>query len=533
MTDFAGAGTLARLIVRRDRLRLPLWIYAIAGLPLLSAVSLRGLYPTVVERLAFGDTIRANGSFRALDGQVYDASSVGGLTAWRALGISATLAALMSVLTVVRHTRAEEESGRTELVAAGVVGRNAALSATLLVVAGVNGIAGLVIALGMIGLGTPVAGSIAFGVAVTLAGLAFAAVAAVAAQIPDSSRAANGIGCAALAFAFLLRAAGDGGGDADHTGWSAWLSPIGWAQQVRPYAQERWWLFALSLAFIAVLVSAAYALVARRDVGSGLRAARLGPADAVPSLRSPLALAWRQQRGSLIGWSIGFLVVGVALGASAGGVGSLLESSSQIKDVVDKLGSSGGPASGYLSVVFGICGIVAAAYCVQAALRLRSEETGMRAEPLLATTVTRFRWMASHLVLALVGTAVVLVAAGFGAGVARGIATGDAGELPRLIGAALGQWPAAAVLGGAAAAVFGLWPRATTLAWGLVALAAVLTLFGPLLRLGQPILDVSPFTHTPKLPGDVAAPLPIVALVVVAGVLAAVGFGAFQRRDVG
>jgi ABC-2 type transport system permease protein len=204
-----------------------------------------------------------------------------------------------------------------------------------------------------------------------------------------------------------------------------------------------------------------------------------------------------------------------------------------MRQAIDKLGAAGGPSAAFLSAVFGICGIVAAAYAVAAALRLRSEETGLRAEPLLATSVTRARWMGSHIVLVLVGTAVVLGAAGLGAGVAYGIATNDAGQVPRMIGDALAQWPAAAVIGGAAAAVFGLWPRATSAAWGVLAAAAAVTLFGPLLRLGRTVLSISPFAHAPKLPGGAVTALPIVALMVVAAALTAAGFAAFQRRDIG
>jgi putative exporter of polyketide antibiotics len=57
-------------------------------------------------------------------------------------------------------------------------------------------------------------------------------------QLVENAGAANSIAVAALAY--LARAAGDAGqGD---LWWLSWASPIGWAQQIRPFAGERWWI---------------------------------------------------------------------------------------------------------------------------------------------------------------------------------------------------------------------------------------------------------------------------------------------------
>ncbi|HEY9483316.1 MAG TPA: ABC transporter permease, partial [Micromonosporaceae bacterium] len=275
MTAYAGVPTLVKLIGRRDRIRLAVWIYAIAALIAATAYSFRGLYHTVAAREAFGASIRANATLLALDGPLFDSSSTGGLTAWRFAGFAAVIAAMASVFTVIRHTRAEEESGRLELVGAGVVGRFASITAALSVAAGLNVAAGALVAVVMVVLGTPAAGSIALGAGIAGAGIAFAGIAAVCAQFTEGSRPAIGAALSILAVTFVFRAAGD----ASHRGgvsWLSWLSPIGWAQQIRPYANERWWVLALSPGLGIVAAMCAYALVGRRDVGAGLRPARLG-----------------------------------------------------------------------------------------------------------------------------------------------------------------------------------------------------------------------------------------------------------------
>ena len=534
MTPFAGTGTLARLVIRRDRIRLTVWVYAIAATMAATASSFHSLYPTEASRLAFARTIEATPTLLALDGPVFNGATIGGLTAWRFAGIAAVLAALMSVLTVVRHTRAEEEAGRTELVGAGVVGRFAPITAVLAVIAATNVVVGGLVALLLTLLGTGATGAIALGAGLAAAGISFAAIAAVAAQIPEGSRAANGIAVGTLAATFLLRAIGDAarGG---RLAFLSWLSPIGWTQQVRPYADERWWVLALAAGFSVLLVGVAYRLVARRDMGAGLRPTRLGPARAVASLRTPLALAWRQHRGPLLGWGIGFLLAGLAFGSAAKGIGSLINTSKQLRQIIDRLGGSGFLSDTFLATVLGIVALVASAYAIQGVLRARGEETALRVEVLLATPVRRVAFASGHVALALAGAAVLLLAAGFGAGLAYGISVHDVGgQLGRVIGAALAQWPAAVIPAGVAVALFGLAPRAAAgTAWGLLGAFALLGQLGPILRVAQSVMDVSPFTHTPKLPGGPVAALPFVAMSVVALALTALGLASFRRRDIG
>ena len=200
----------------------------------------------------------------------------------KTIAFGALLVALFTSVLVVRHTRAEEDSGRLELMSAAVLGRYAPLAAALAVAVGASVVLGGVTAVALIATGLPVAGSVAFGLTWACAGTAFAAVAAVAAQLTDRARTATGSAVAVLGCAYLLRAIGDSAGGAT---WVSWLSPIGWAQQIRPYGGNRWVVAALPLTFAAVLVGVAVLLTDRRDLGAGLLPARPGAASAAPGLR--------------------------------------------------------------------------------------------------------------------------------------------------------------------------------------------------------------------------------------------------------
>ena len=285
----------------------------------------------------------------------------------------------------------------------------------------------------------------------------FTAVAAVTAQVADAARSARGLAIGVLGVAYLLRAVGDSAGAAG-PGWLTWLSPIGWAELIRSFGVIRWWILALPLLTTVALGIAAALLAARRDYDAGLLPRRPGPARAPETLRSPLGLAWRLQRATLISWVIGALSYGVIIGSAAKGITGLL-GSAEIRRILARLGGTAALTNAYLAAIMSFTGLIAAGYAISAVLRLRSEETDQRADPLLATGVTRTSWGLSHLTIAAAGTILILAAAGLGTGLGYALRSpGSGSETAELVGAGLSQVPAALVIAGIAAALFGLPP---------------------------------------------------------------------------
>jgi ABC-2 type transport system permease protein len=525
VNPLTGTRALARLALRLDRVRLTVWVLGLSVLPMATAANYLKLYPTEADLQAVSGVL-ANPSLVALSGPLFGVS-IGGLTTWKIGVTEFILVGLMSLLTVVRHTRTEEETGRLELIRATVIGRYAPLTAALLVTALANLAIAVLIALGLLAIGLPVAGSVALGVATGLAGILFAAVAAAAAQLTESARAATGIASAVLGGTYLLRAVGDTGPT-----WLSWLSPIGWALHLRPYAGERWWVAALFVVVAAIFVTVGYALAGRRDLGAGLLPDRPGPATASPGLRSPLALAWRLHRGLLLGWTVGLALTGAVMGGAAAGIGDLKSPNQQLTDILTRMGGRSGLTDAFLAAIFGITGMVATAYAVQATLRLRQEESSGRVEALLATRVGRLRWATSHLVFALLGTALLLAVSGVAGGLVYGAQVHDiGGQVGRLLGAAMVQLPAAWVLAGFSTALIGLAPRRSALAWAALILSVLLVELGALFGLNQWIVDLTPFAHVPKLPGSAFTVTPILWLTVIAVALSAAGLAGLRRRD--
>jgi ABC-2 type transport system permease protein len=529
----AGAGELARLALRRDRIMLLVWIYALTAIALSGGYGVKLVYKTAASRVSVAASVHSTPALGFLYGQLHG-DSLGALIAWRYLAYAALGAALMSIFLVVRHTRADEETGRLELVGSTAVAHHAPLAVAIMVATVANLIVFALTAVVLTVSGLPLTGAIAFGLAEAGCGLAFAGVSAVAAQVSGTARGARGIAIAALGLIFLLRGVGDSG--ASHgLSWLTWLSPIGWAELVRPFEGDRWWVLALPALALLTAIGLAFVLAARRDQGAGLVQPRPGPATAGPLLSGPAGLSWRLQRGTLAGWTAGFLVGGLAIGVVTKSIGKLVGSSAGVTHAIDKVGGQPALANAYLAACMSLIGLVAAAYAVSAVARLRADEEAGRDEALLAAPVSRLRWGGSHLVIATIGTAVVLVAGGLGVGLASGIASSDAStQVPRLIGAGLAQLPAALALASVAAATVGVLPKqSAAVGWTVLAICGFIGVFGPAVNLSQAVLDISPFAHVPKLPGGAFSIAPLLWLSAAAAALAAVGLAGLRHRDVG
>jgi polyether ionophore transport system permease protein len=528
----AGTGVLTRLAFRRDRFALPAVVYVIVVAVTGTAYTFKRLYPTAAGRAALAATGESNAALRFLYGRL-DGSSIGSLTTWR-YGIWAGIfAALMAIFVVIRHTRTDEEAGRLELVGSLAVGRNAALVAALLTAVSVNVAAALLLCVTLPLVGLPAAGSAALALGIGACGLAFAGIAAVAAQLAASARAARGIALGALGVAFVLRGVGDAGSGG--LSWLSWASPLAWIQLARPFAAERWWVLCLPLAVFALGVALAFWLAARRDLGVGLVPDRPGRATASRLLSDAFGLAWRLQRGALLGWVVGYAFTFAASGAAGKGIGQLLGTSSALEHELTRLGGQAVIVDAYLAALMLLAGMVASAYATSAVLRLRSEETDGTGEEVLATATGRIRWALSHISIAVVGAALLLAVAGVAAGLGYGLSTGSVGtQVTRMLGAGMAQLPASLAVAAVAVLLFGLLPGACVAgSWTVVGLAVAIELFGRALQVSHWVLDISPFTHVPRLPGGTVTAPPLVWTCLAGLALVAVGLRGFRRRDIG
>jgi ABC-2 type transport system permease protein len=526
-SELVGTIPLVGGIVRRDRVRILLWTGGIVALTAASAASVEGIYPTAADLQRAAALVDGNAVAIAFNGPVQGLGTLGGRIAFEVGAFTMVLVGLMNLFTISRNTRAEEESGRLELLRATSVGRHAPAAAALLVVGGMNVATGVGLTLTFLALDLPLAGSLSFGLSVTAVGLVFAGVSVVTAQVTENTRVASGLAGLAVGIAYALRAVGDVG-----DGTLSWLSPIGWGQKLRPFAGEQWWPLLVPLAFVAGCLWSAGMLASHRDLGAGLVPPRAGPATAEPGLGRPVGLAVRLLRGTAIAWGAGVLALGLVYGSVADEADEFLEDLDEsIREMIARSGADF--VDSFLGTTLLVLALVGSGFAVQAALRLRTEETALRAEPILATPVSRQRWATTHLAVALGGSAAVLAAGGLGLGGAYAVAVGDPGKVPALVGAALTYLPATGVLIGLTAALFGVLPRAAMAMWGVLIACFVVGFFGELLDLPGWLTDLSPFEHTPLVPAEAVDARPLLGLGSVALVLGAAGLWGLRSRDIG
>ncbi|HSP52530.1 MAG TPA: hypothetical protein VLO00_06510 [Cryobacterium sp.] len=534
---------LLRLRIRRDRVQLPIWIAVFFGLAAFVVVAVDSSFGTSVERQALMRIAVGSPTILIFRGepQGADADAVAFFLIFAFL---ATLVAFMSTFLAVRHTRAEEESGRSELIAATPAGRLMPLLATALHGIGAALAAGLAVTLGLLASGLAGSGSITTGAAVAGTGIAFLGVGLLAGQVMRTSRGANGLGAALIGLAYTLRAFGDAGGTPSTDGlslssaWPSWLSPIGWGQQTQAFTTNRPAPLLLDLALAAVLFAVVVLLQSRRDLGSSLIGERPGPANAPRTLSGSFGLAWRLQRAPMVGWALAGLAFGVLAGTLGETVVELVESSPQIGEALARM--AGGRASimdQFTDTIFGLVGVIAAAAAMQAMIRLRQEEANGSAELLLALPFRRGRWIADYLVVGTVAITLVLLVAtgGAAAGLAASSEASSADTADRMASAAtsgVAQAPAALLVLAIAALLVAYVPRLSTgLSWGVLLGAAFISEFGRLFGLPDWLLNLSPFTHTPTIGAadvDWSGAWWMLGLALAGAVLAGAGI---RRRD--
>ena len=527
-SSVTGVGHLLRLILRRDRVRLPLWLVGLGGSIVASALAVPPLYDTPEKVAGYARTVGTSPVSYLMSGRQAGLDTLGGIVANEISQVAQLGVCLMVVFLVVRHTRAEEESGRAELLRSTVLGRHAATLAGLVygIVAAL--LLGAITSISMLAADLPVGGSLTYGVGLALLGVAYTAITLVAVQVSTSARGALGLAGAAVAVGYLVRGVG-----AMQDNALVWLSPFGWAQGMNAFGDERWWPALLLLVFTALLLALAVRLMAHRDFGGGLLATRPGPARASRLLDTPFGLATRLQRGLLIGWAVGLFLLGMLYGAVIPTVPDLIESNPEMADVVGASGQAAEDAliDAFLGYIYLFMALIACGFIVASVLRLGTEEEVGRAEVVLATPVSRTSWMAATTALALVAAVKLTILMGLGLAVGYGLASGEWDQVLTQVVGQLAYLPGTLVVGGLAAALFGLLPRGTGIAWTAVALIALQVVLGQLLQLPDAVQAISPFWHLAAFPVDDFEVVPYVSLLLLTAALVAAGLWGYRRRD--
>jgi ABC-2 type transport system permease protein len=357
--------------------------------------------------------------------------------------------------------------------------------------------------------------------ALTTTGWVFTAVTAVAAQVMLTTGATYGVTGGVIGVTFFLRGVGDAG-----AGALSWLSPIGWGQATRPYADERWWPLALPVATTAVLLGLAMWLHGRRDHGAAVWSTR-APRDTDEELH-PWGLVWRLQRGTVVGWSTALFLLGLGYGALAESADGIVGDTDFAKQVF-----AGGttPSHGFLGTVVLLLALLAAAAGVMVTSRPDAEERSGRLDHLLAGPLSRLRWSLQHTIVALVAVVSALAAAGLGTGLGHALTVQDGGAVLPPVAAALSYLPAVLVVTALARLAHGLSGSPAAVGWGVLAWCAFVGMFAGLMDLPRLLTGLSPFDHVATMPVENFSAAPWAVLWAVALAIGVTAQCLLVRRD--
>lgn len=524
--------------VRRDRVQLPIWILGAAALAAAADSGVSASYATEADRVSILALSLAHPVILLFRG-LPSGPAEGAFIAFQIMPWLALLAALMSAFLAVRHTRADEELGRAELVAATAAGRAVPLAATIAHGLVANIALGGLVSLAFVLPGLPVRGSVLVGAAAASVGLAFLGMGLLAAQLVGSARAANSLSMIVLLVTFLLAGIGNALGTPSddllrlRSSWLTWLSPFGWAESSRPYDEDTWAPILLCVALGAALIAVSAALQATRDLGGSLVAVRPARGEARPALASGLALIWRQSSGSVLGWAIGGAITGLLSTSLSAVVDQAGGSNPAVAEVLSALAGQGSLAEGALTSFFIMLGVLAACCAVQTVARARQEETRGTAELLLAAPMSRVHWCIDHLIVGFGAIVLIAVAADAGAGLGLLASRGGADLFRDVLVLSAGQVIAASVFLVATALLFVVAPRlAVPAGWSLLGLGVMLGLFGPLFGLPGSLTRVSPFAAAPVVSNGAVQANGVSWLVGVMLIGAAVSIALMRRREI-
>lgn len=557
--NFENSIKLTRFILRRERKTSMIWILVLAAVVV-------GLVAGMYNAIAAPDraaliAMFENPALVAMMGPNFavGTNSFGALYTTLMLLMTAVTVGIMNVFLIVRHTRADEERGRYEVLRSLPSGRLSNLNAAMLAAVLINFVLAAVVGFGMFAVGDLsmcLNGSLLWGASLGAVGLVFAAFAALFCQLSSNSRGAVGYSLALMGFFYLLRAPGDMNPDLEIV---SQISPLGLVLRTRAYADNNWLPILVLLAIAAVVTIAAYRLNAIRDIDQGIIPAKPGRAEGSALLRSSYGFAFHLLKVSLIVWLLSMFAFAASYGTVLGEVDAFIAGNEMYQqlmlgpagvefvaeaglsaDEITEMLRAAVAAQGFTlpelfaATINNIMAMFALVPLLLFILKVKSEEKDIRAELLLATPMGRCKYLAGYALIAFVAALLIPLALSFGIWTAGQSMMPNPDDLTLgfLLRGNFAYVPAQWAMIGLAIFMIGWLPKAVGVIWAYFALAFLLMFFGRMEIFPAWTQRLSPFGWIPLLPIEELTVLPLAGLSLIAAVLTIAGFRFYKKRDI-
>ncbi|UOQ48891.1 ABC transporter permease [Gracilibacillus caseinilyticus] len=526
---FHRLSSLLYLKWRQSWLASFIWTVSLVAVTVVVASAFTELFKSDQERNALSQTME-NPAMTAMVGPGYglDDYTNGAMMAHEMLLFTAIVFAIMSILLITKLTRKEEEEGKFELIRSLPVGRLSSLSSAVILVSALNIFIGAVIAVSLsVGNldGFSVEGSVLYGFTLAAAGLVFTGVAAVVAQLTETSRSTLGLSIGIMLIAYLVRAIGDVSNET-----LSRISPLGLILRTEVYVNNYWWPVMFTVLIYIILTLLAFYLHSYRDVGAGLLPSKPGRKEASKLLRSPLGLILRLQRTTIISWLVALLLLGISYGSIFGDIESFFEGNDMLQQL---LGDSTEytMTEQFTTLLMVIMSIFATIPAVISFLKIRGEEKKERNDHLLTTGISRHKLFYYYLGIAIVIGIAGLFIAIYGLWASSVTVMEEPIPLTNLIKAGFSYIPAMLSIIMLATVLYGLLPKWTSLVWAYVVFSFFTVYLGGLMDIPEWLSNLSSFAHIPQIPVEdfAATPLIIITIISIAGIIC--GQVAYRNRD--
>ncbi|MFV0363669.1 MAG: ABC transporter permease [Suipraeoptans sp.] len=532
--NFARSSILSRFILKRDKIRLIIWIFFLT-------LFLVGFVPIFKDIFSVDNPIERqvtvemmqNPAMIAIVGPVYGATNytTGAMYGNFMLVFSAIFTAIMSIMIVVRHTRHDEELGRLELIKSLPVGKLSNLASAMIVTVITNALLAILVGVGMYILredGMDLRGCMIFGVGIAVCGIFFGVVAAIMCQITANGRTANALSYMVLIVLYLLR----GVGDVSETEAVSMISPLGLVLRTKNFVEDNWWPIVVIVIISIVLMILAFYLAARRDMDAGLIPERAGKRHAGRMLSSPYGLALRLLRMTIIIWVISIFVLAAMYASVFGDLDSFISNNAMLSGMLDQ--NAGYTATDqFMSLLMVIMTLISMIPVVASIGRIAGEEKRGYATHLFSGSVSRSSQLTAYLIPAIILCAVlqVVTAIGFWS-VGSVVAPDSTPSLETFMISAMSYVPAMLVVIGLSVFIVGFIPKRVSLSYMYLGYSFFVVYIGTLAKLPQVLQDITPFGHVPQYPIEDLEAMPLVVMTCIAAVLCIAGYIGYRRRDI-
>ena len=527
---FSNTLGLTRFILRRDRLRLILWLVMLSGfviglVPVFSDVILKG-----AEKSQMAEMMK-NPAIIAMVGPAYGEADfhTGAAFANFMLVFCVMAAAVMNIFLITRHTRNDEELGRLEVVRSLPVGRLANITSAMTASFVTNLILSIITTLGLYairGEGMTFLGCAIFGLSLGIIGLVFAGLSALFCQLSANNRTAMGLSFLSLFVFYIMRAIGDTGTEA-----LSLISPLGLVLRTENFVNDYIWPLVVLLLMAAGVFVISLMLAATRDLGQGLLPQKPGRKHASALLSSPLGLALRLTRTAIIVWTLTLFSLAAMYGSVFGDLEGYISGSEALSAMFSTAEGAASVTEQFMVLLFAVMSLIGTIPLLTYVNRVVAQEKDGVTEHILSKAVSRPKQVLAYLLPSMVLSVIYQLLSAYGLWVVGSQVLDTLPPLSTFVNAALLYLPAMWCLIGISLLLIGYLPEKTFLVYVYLGYAFMSIYFGRLADLPDWIRKLTPFGFIPEYPLEDITWWPLVVITGLAIVFISMGTTGYRRRD--